>query len=71
VSILVGRYVIGMDPGILLGVCAGAGTSAPALAELERLADSKVPTLSYGYSCAIGNVLLAVAGTLLVLFGSR
>lgn len=71
VSILVGRYVIGMDPSILLGVCAGAGTSAPALAELERLAGSKVPTLSYGYCCAIGNVLLALAGTLLVLFGSR
>ena len=70
-TILVGRFVFGMDPGILLGVCAGAGTSAPALAELERVADSRVPTLSYGFACAIGNVLLAFAGSLLILFGAR
>jgi putative transport protein len=56
-------------PGILLGVCAGASTSAPALAELEKVAESKIPTLGYGLACAIGNVLFAVCGTLLVLFG--
>lgn len=56
-------------PGILLGICAGAGTSAPALTELEKRARSKVPTLGYGLACAIGNVLFAVCGTLLVLFG--
>lgn len=67
VAILVGRYVFKMHPGILLGVCAGAGTSGPALAELEKAADSKIPTLGYGMACAIGNVLLAMAGTLLVL----
>jgi putative transport protein len=69
VTILVGRYVTRTHPGILLGVCAGASTSAPALAELEKLAESKIPTLGYGLACAIGNVLFAVCGTLLVLFG--
>jgi putative transport protein len=67
VTILVGRYAFNMNPGILLGVCAGAGTSGPALAELEKTARSKIPTLGYGMACAIGNVLLAISGTMLVL----
>jgi putative transport protein len=71
VTILVGRYVTRTNPGILLGVCAGASTSAPALAELEKVAESKIPTLGYGLACAIGNVLFAICGTLLVLFGSH
>ena len=66
VTILVGRYAMGMHPGILLGVCSGAGTSAPALAEIEKAAHSKIPTLGYGMACAVGNVLLALWGTILV-----
>jgi putative transport protein len=69
VTILVGRYITRTHPGVLLGICAGASTSAPALTELEKVADSKIPTLGYGLACAIGNVLFAVCGTLLVLFG--
>jgi len=69
-AILVGRYVIGMHPGVLLGVCAGAGTSGPALAAIEREADSQVPTIGYGMGYAVGNVLTALGGTLLVLTGS-
>ena len=71
VAILFGRYVIGMHPGMLLGVCSGAGTSAPALAEVEKAAQSKIPSLGYGVACALGNVLLAVSGTVLVLVGNR
>jgi putative transport protein len=67
VTILIGRYAFKMNPGILLGVCAGAGTSGPALAELEKAARSQIPTLGYGMACAIGNVLLAISGTMLVL----
>jgi putative transport protein len=66
-AVLVGRYVIGMHPGVLLGVCAGAGTSGPALAAVEREADSQVPTIGYGMGYAVGNVLTALGGTLLVL----
>ena len=32
-TILVGHYLVRLNPAILLGLCAGAGTSAPALAE--------------------------------------
>ena len=70
VTILVGRYVIGMHPAIVLGLCAGAGTSTPSLAALEKAAESRVPTIGYGMACAVGNVLTAVGATLLVLTGS-
>jgi putative transport protein len=69
-AVLVGRFVIGMHPGVLLGVCAGAGTSGPALAAIEREADSQVPTIGYGMGYAVGNVLTALGGTLLVITGS-
>jgi putative transport protein len=65
-TILLGRYVLKMHPGILLGVCAGAGTSAPGLAAIQDVAKSKIPTLGYGVSYAVGNVLLALWGTVVV-----
>ena len=67
VGILVGRHVFKMHPGVLLGVCAGACTSAPALAAVQEVAKSKIPTLGYGVSYAIGNVLLALWGSVIVL----
>jgi putative transport protein len=66
-TILVGRYVLGMHPGIVLGVCSGAGTSAPALAAVQERANSKVPALAYGVSYALGNVLLALWGSVMVM----
>ena len=65
-TILLGRFVFGMHPGVLLGVCAGAGTAPAALAAVQEVARSKVPTLGYGMSYALGNLLLAMSGALLV-----
>ena len=59
VGIVIGRWVFQMQPGVLLGVCAGAGTATPALAAIQEAAKSAVPTLGYGVSYAVGNVLLA------------
>ena len=70
VTILIGYYVAGLHPGVLLGLSAGAGTSGPALAALEKAADSKVPSLGYGLACAGGNILMAIWGTLLVVVGT-
>jgi putative transport protein len=66
-ALLAGRYVFRLHPGILLGVCCGAGTSAPALAAVEAVADSKIPALGYGVGCAIGNILLALWGGVMVM----
>ena len=69
VTILVGYYVLRMNPGILLGVCAGAATAGGALNAIERDADSRVPSLGYGVAYAAGNILTALSGMLLVLMG--
>ena len=67
-AILVGSRIFAMNEGLLLGTCCGAGTSAPALAAVQDVARSKVPTLGYGIGYAIGNVLLALWGAVLVIF---
>ncbi len=66
VGVVVGRWVFKMQPGVLLGVCAGAGTATPALAAIQEAAKSAVPTLGYGVSYAVGNLLLALWGTVIV-----
>ena len=66
VGICLGRWVFRMEPGVMLGVCAGGGTSTPALAALQEAAKSPVPTLGYGVAYAVGNVLLALWGTVIV-----
>ena len=65
-GILFGSRVFKMHPGILLGVCAGAGTATPALAAVQEASKSAVPTLGYGVAYAVGNVLLALWGTVIV-----
>ena len=66
VGVVVGYWILKMQPGVLLGVCAGAGTATPALAAIQEAAKSPVPTLGYGVSDAVGNVLLALWGTVIV-----
>ena len=67
VTILVGRYLLRLHPGVLLGICAGAGTSPAGLAAVQDKARSKVPTLGYGVSYAVGNLLLALWGSVMVI----
>jgi putative transport protein len=66
VGVIVGWWGFKMHPGVLLGVCAGAGTATPALAAIQEAAKSPVPTLGYGVAYAVGNVLLALWGTVIV-----
>jgi putative transport protein len=66
VTPLVGRYLLGLHPAIALGICAGAGTSQSGLAAVQEACESQVATLGYGVSYAIGNILLALSGTLII-----
>jgi putative transport protein len=66
-ALFVGRRVFNMNEGVLFGTCCGAGTSAPALAAVQEVAQSRIPTLGYGLGYAIGNVLLALWGAVLVM----
>lgn len=66
VGVLLGRYVFRMHPGVLLGACAGACTATPALAAVQEAARSAVPTMGYGVAYAVGNVILAIWGSVIV-----
>jgi len=66
VGVLVGRWVFKMHPGVLLGVCAGACTATPALAAIQESARSAVPSMGYGVAYAVGNVFLAIWGSVIV-----
>ena len=66
IGVLVGRWIFKMHPGVLLGVCAGACTATPALAAIQEAAKSTVPSMGYGVAYAVGNVMLAIWGTVIV-----
>ena len=64
--ILVGAYVPKMNPLIVLGACAGAGTITAALRAVQEEADSKLPALGYTVPYAVGNILLTAWGPVIV-----
>jgi putative transport protein len=65
-AILFGRYVLKMNPVLLLGACAGAGTNTAALRAIQDAADSKLPALGYTVPYAVGNILLTAWGPVIV-----
>jgi putative transport protein len=67
VAVLFGRYVLKMNPVILLGACAGAGTVTAALRAIQDEAGSKLPVLGYTVPYAVGNILLTAWGPVIVL----
>ena len=66
IVMLVGRYVLKVHPGILLGINCGAGTNAPSLSAVQEAAQSTIPTLGYGVTYALGNILLALCGSIII-----
>jgi len=66
VAILFGRYVLKMNPLILLGACSGAGTMTAALRAVQDEAKSKVPALGYTVPYAVGNIVLTAWGPVIV-----
>jgi putative transport protein len=66
VAILFGRYVLKMNPIIVLGACSGAGTITAALRAIQEEAQSELPALGYTVPYAIGNIVLTSWGPVLV-----
>jgi putative transport protein len=66
-ALLFGRYVLKMNPVILLGACAGAGTVTAALRAIQDVAGSRLPVLGYTVPYAVGNILLTAWGPVIVL----
>jgi putative transport protein len=65
-AILFGRYVLRMNPLVLLGACTGAGTVTAALRALEEESQNKLPVLGYTVPYALGNILLTAWGPVIV-----
>ena len=63
---LVGSLVLRMNPAVLLGAITGAMTSGAALSTVNAVARSSVPALGYTGAYAFANVILTIAGTLIV-----
>jgi putative transport protein len=66
-ALLFGRYVLNINPVILLGACAGAGTATAALRAIQDESGSKLPALGYTVPYAIGNILLTAWGPVIVM----
>ena len=66
-AVLFGRHVLKMNPVLLLGACAGAGTATAALRAVQDEAASKLPVLGYTVPYAIGNILLTAWGPVIVM----
>ncbi len=66
VGLIFGKYVLKLNPVLLLGGLTGAGTVTPALNALKESADSSVPALAYAVPYAFGNVVLTIWGTIII-----
>ena len=67
IAYLVGAYVLNMNRALLVGAIIGARTCAPAMDIVNEHARSTVPALGYAGTYAIANVLMTVAGTIMIL----
>jgi len=63
-----GRKVLHISPALIFGAITGAMTSGAALSVVIKNAKSPVPALGYTGTYAFANVLLVIAGSLIMLF---
>lgn len=64
--LLFGMWVLRMNRAMLFGAIMGARTCAPAMEIISETARSNIPALGYAGTYAIANVLLTLAGTLVI-----
>ena len=67
ICFLFGAYVLRMNRALLFGAMMGARTCAPAMEIISDTARSNIPALGYAGTYAIANVLLTLAGTIIVM----
>lgn len=61
-----GRYILRVNPLLLLGGLAGAQTMIAGVAAIQEKSESSVATLGYSYTVAFGHILLTTWGTIIV-----
>jgi putative transport protein len=65
---IVGRAIFRMNAALLLGAITGALTSTAALQQVNKQAQSTLPMLGYVGTYTFANVMLAIAGAVIVRF---
>jgi putative transport protein len=68
VALYFGRFVLKLNPVVLLGALCGGQTVAAALNAVNEETESMTPVLGFTVTYAISNVLLAVWGPVIVAF---
>lgn len=66
VGLLVGHFVLKVDPVLLMGALAGAQTQDAAMLAASDAAESATPALGFTVPYAIGNILLTILGPAVV-----
>jgi putative transport protein len=66
VGLFIGRYVLRMNPLLLLGALSGAQTMTAALAALQEKSGSPIAVLGYTAAVPFGHILLTSGGTVMV-----
>jgi putative transport protein len=66
IGLFIGRYVLRMNPLLLLGALSGAQTMTAALAALQEKSGSPVAVLGYTAAVPFGHILLTSGGTVIV-----
>jgi putative transport protein len=66
IGLFIGRYVLRMNPLLLLGALSGAQTMTAALAALQEKSGSPIAVLGYTAAVPFGHILLTSGGTVIV-----
>ncbi len=66
IGLFIGRYVLRMNPLLLLGALSGAQTMTAALAALQEKSGSPIAVLGYTAAVPFGHILLTSGGTVMV-----
>jgi putative transport protein len=67
VGVYVGKYIFKFHPGILLGAVAGARSTTAALGAVQEAANSTIPAIGYAVPYAVGRIVLAISGVIILL----
>jgi putative transport protein len=65
-GLVFGKYILRVNPLLLLGGIAGAQTMIAGVAAVQEKSDSPVAALGYSYTVAFGHILLTTWGTVII-----
>lgn len=68
VGVFMGKYIFKWRAAYILGACAGAMTTTAAIGAICEKAKSNDPVLAYTVPYAVGNILLTIWGSIVVIF---